>query len=91
MDRIGRMAAGAITGLVLLACASPSTSSNSSDRMQQTPTVQPTPISTEVNETPASSIAEWKQELVNLDPEEVCQTLVKGKFEALRALLSLPK
>ena len=81
MDRIGRMAAGAITGLVLLACASPSTSSNSSDRMQQTPTVQPTPISTEVNETPASSIAEWKQELVNLDPEEVCQTLVKGKFE----------
>ncbi len=78
-NRFGQMVAGAFTVLVLLACGSPAPSSPGDADAARQATVPPMPVLTEGS--PASPFVGWQQELVDLDPDDVCQTLVQGQIE----------
>lgn len=82
-NRIGAMAAGVFAALVLLACGSSAPSSSGAvDGTPQAVKTPPMLAPTETIVSPASPFDGWQEDLVNLGPDEVCQTLARGEFEA---------
>ena len=85
------VAVQALASLLLVACWAQESSASSVETQEARPLSQtPTAIPTGVAESTSQPLAGWQDELVDLEPGEVCETLREGQFEPYERFFPSP-